>query len=396
MNPTARERTILRHPGPTRYFRLYAGVLEGFTIDGSNTVGEAGGVTALGSATIRFNVIDGTDGSGVTAVDSSRVLYNVIRGNHPCGAIGSAQGGGIYARGNALVMGNIVEDNYGLCDYNCYPAPQPGTESADPSALRGGGPLQGGGIFALDDVRIVSNLFRRNCAESGAGIYLFGNAVAVNNTVLANHGEGASLSGTTTFANNIVAFNVNVGVQVYSGTPTIDNNLFWANGGGDGFTGTDPILSDPQLAPDDVRLRPSSPAIDAGDDAWVLDGDLDIQRQPRVAGDHVDVGADEFLRHALQAANSDSPGLVLHAPAPSPRTGSGEATFRFTLPEAAQVSLAIHDVLGRRVAVRPAEPRTAGEQSVTWDPGPLAAGYYFVRLTTETGAAATTPWIVLR
>ncbi len=51
-------------------------------------------------------------------------------------------------------------------------------------------------------------------------------------------------------------------------------------------------LADPLLT-DDLRLRPGSPAIDAGDE-FVDPGPLDIDGEPRVQGARVDIGADEY------------------------------------------------------------------------------------------------------
>jgi len=397
-DPTALTETVLVHT-PAMFVNFYvnAGTLEGFTITGGPPYGDALGVFVAGTGTLTRCVVENVRGRGVTAVDSSRVLYNVIRSNAPCGILGGASGAGIGADDDALILGNVIEDNYGLCDWNCgTPAPLPEGQGEDASSLRGGGPLDGGGIIAGGNVRIVSNLIRKNCAQGGAGLYLLQSSMAVNNTVLRNKGEGAALTGSgVTFANNIVAFNINVGVQVRAGTPTIDSNLFWGNQGGNGTTGTDAILADPLLSPDDLRLRMSSPAVDAGDDAWVLAGDLDVNGRPRIAGDHVDVGADEFIGHLLQVVHGDAPPLTLDRPVPNPWTGEGEATFRFTLPAAGSVRLTVHDVLGRRVAERAAERYTAGAHEVRWDPGPLPSGYYFLRLITDEGAA-TRPWVVVR
>ncbi|HMB67913.1 MAG TPA: right-handed parallel beta-helix repeat-containing protein [bacterium] len=394
-DPGAVDETILRHPGVNQTFSIYAGTLEGFTITGRPAFGDVVGAFVAGTGTLTRCVVRDIQGRGVTAIDSARVLYNVIRGNAPCGAIGSASGAGIWADDDVLIMGNVLEDNYGACDLTCgVPSPAPGGPSED--ALRGGGDLVGGGILAFGNVRVVSNLIRRNCARDGAGMYLWKWAVAVNNTILQNKGDGAYVVGDdVTFANNIVAFNRGLGTKVFA-APTIDNNLFWNNDGGDGVTGTDPILAHPLLRPDDVRLRPVSPAIDAGDDSWVLAADLDFDGRPRIAGDRVDVGASEFVGRALQPANGDASGLLLSPPAPSPLRGEGEVSFRFQLPAAGTVILTVHDVLGRRVAVRAPQAFSAGEHRVRWNPGPLAAGYYFVRLSTETGPAATAPWIVLR
>jgi hypothetical protein len=44
----------------------------------------------------------------------------------------------------------------------------------------------------------------------------------------------------------------------------------------------------------DLRLRPDSPCIDTGDDSVVQAGWLDLDGQPHILGNHVDMGAYEF------------------------------------------------------------------------------------------------------
>jgi hypothetical protein len=73
----------------------------------------------------------------------------------------------------------------------------------------------------------------------------------------------------------------------------------WANehdwfGDGEIYTGTVNVWGDPKfIDPDagDYHLSLGSAAIDAGVDSNVL---IDIDRQPRPAGDGFDIGADEF------------------------------------------------------------------------------------------------------
>jgi hypothetical protein len=58
--------------------------------------------------------------------------------------------------------------------------------------------------------------------------------------------------------------------------------------GGEGNFG-----NDPKLLADGYHLAPDSPCIDAGDPTFVGTGEMDIDNQPRIIGDHVDIGADE-------------------------------------------------------------------------------------------------------
>ena len=83
----------------------------------------------------------------------------------------------------------------------------------------------------------------------------------------------------------------------------------------------------------------------------------------------------------------DFPGVVravtLEGNAPNPF--QSRTAIQFTLPELTDVSLAVHDVLGRRVATLTDGPLAAGVHTVYWDGRseagvPLASGVYFYRL----------------
>ena len=57
----------------------------------------------------------------------------------------------------------------------------------------------------------------------------------------------------------------------------------------------------------------------------------------------------------------------------------------FFLPDQAFVRLAVHDLLGRRVAVLVEERLTAGEHAVTFEAAGLPKGRYLYRLSTPKG-----------
>jgi len=57
-----------------------------------------------------------------------------------------------------------------------------------------------------------------------------------------------------------------------------------------------------------------------------------------------------------------------------------KTTIRYFLPNAADVSLNVFDVLGRRVASLDAGTRIAGEHQVVFDAAGLESGYYFAKL----------------
>lgn len=84
--------------------------------------------------------------------------------------------------------------------------------------------------------------------------------------------------------------------------------------------------------------------------------------------------------------------LALDAPRPNPARGA--ARVRFTLPAATDATVAVFDVLGRRVAVLAEGRLAAGGHEAVWATG-AAAGVYVVRLTTPGGVLAR-PLTVVR
>jgi hypothetical protein len=62
------------------------------------------------------------------------------------------------------------------------------------------------------------------------------------------------------------------------------------------------------------------------------------------------------------------------------REDGGGVTVEFTLAEAGEMSLAVFDLAGRRVATLGSGRRDAGAQRVVWNTAGVAAGMYFCRI----------------
>jgi hypothetical protein len=71
-------------------------------------------------------------------------------------------------------------------------------------------------------------------------------------------------------------------------------------------------------------------------------------------------------------------GLMLEASYPNP--ASGVTTFAYSIPQAAQVSLEVFDLMGRRVAVVVNEVQQADSHRVSFDASGLSSGVYLYRL----------------
>ena len=251
-----------------------------------------------------------TSGGGIICINSSSpaILNNTIAGNK------AAFGGGIYcgASSSPTISNNTISGN-----------------GADSSAESGGGiycsdssptitnntitgnaGYRGGGIYSTSSSPTISNnTITGNRGVFGCGIYCHSGSPAISgNTIIANGaGDGAGIYcyafSSPTISNTVVAFNSSgiLWTGTGSGTLTLRNNCVFGNtsydysglSAGTGDISADPLFVDRQAG--DYHLLPGSPCIDAGDDAAVLPGSLDLDGGPRIQGAHVDIGADEFM-----------------------------------------------------------------------------------------------------
>ena len=98
------------------------------------------------------------------------------------------------------------------------------------------------------------------------------------------------------------------------------------------------------------------------------------------------VGTEAFARKNSRGASLDIEETKLRANAPNPFTAS--TTIPYQLAEEKAVTIAIYDLLGRRVRTLVNETQKAGVHRVEWRPGrgenALASGVYFCRMTAGT------------
>ena len=66
-----------------------------------------------------------------------------------------------------------------------------------------------------------------------------------------------------------------------------------------------------------------------------------------------------------------------------PNPFNPSTTIPFALPEPADVTITLYDIMGRRVATLLNDTRPAGWHNVTWDASSLASGAYFYRIRTD-------------
>ncbi|UCG55581.1 MAG: right-handed parallel beta-helix repeat-containing protein [Phycisphaerales bacterium] len=294
-------------------------VLTGFTIRGgfgtlttdvepSVTLFMGAGIYCfLASPTITGNVI--SDNHGPTRMEGDTPDWQVSYGV----AIGGVTVGGVAA--GPVISRNTITHNTGYA---------------------------GAGIFLIGDVTIRDNLIYENSALVGGGVILAGGRL-INNTIVANDASfagGAQQAGNVyilyspefgqmSVVNNIIC-NATSGGGIYwpSGYQEgwIRFNDVWGNVPGnyggvnqegtalvwDGpldATGTlgnisvNPMFVNP--ADDDYHLQTGSPCIAAGDPSYVPPiGVKDIDGEPRVYAQAIDIGADEYVGYIGPVPNA--------------------------------------------------------------------------------------------
>ena len=266
-----------------------------------------------------------------------------IRDNTASGT--GAYGGAIYNTGilsvyNSELCGNVATHTDGGAIRNT------GDLTLTNSVLSGNSAPNswGGAVSNLDGPAfVVKNCtITGNVAQSDGGLFLVDSTTTtILNTIIACNSASSSpdvgiIRGTLTSSHNLIGDGTGQTTLIHGE----DGNLVGTaeapidprfvrdpSDGGDGW-GDDPNTPDiDESANDDygdLRLRPDSPAVDAGDDALLpedaydLDGDgdttepipFDIDGNPRVLGDRVDMGAYEYVAVAAVPGDLNGDGMV--------------------------------------------------------------------------------------
>jgi len=315
--------------------------IEGLRLTGGDATGLGGGgwgydgaggglyvVTAtatISSCTIYSNVAGRNglaSGGGVYLLRSTgSLIHNTILSNTAgMSATGgtSGEGGGIsIAEGDAILIGNLVQNNtasnagkgVGGGIYVDSAAPRlEGNIVRENAASTVGQGLGGGLMLGLDsNARLVNTVLVGNVSgptadSGGAALTLDLGASYLTHTTLFNNqggdGSGVYVSyGSAVTMTNAIVVSHTIGITVLvNGSAVVRGVLWYSNGlniGGDGtisvtyaYTGT------PALAADGYHLLTGSAAIDRGLDAGVT---TDVDGDPRPMGLGYDLGADERI-----------------------------------------------------------------------------------------------------
>ena len=306
-NNTIAENVAANYGGGIMCSGSYGMVISRNTITGNRLEGSGSplgaGIYCNGSsATITDNTIENNPGGGIFCYrSSSTITGNMIRGNTAGSGIVCSQSPSSIV--NNLITGNTGTTGAGLCISDSNSSAIANNTIAENDAS------EGGGIYCLKSNPTISdNVITGNTARVGGGVYCYyiSSPTITNNTLTGNNAtEGGAIGcdndSCPTITNTIVAFNSS-GIYRNYGTQALRFNCVYGNvaynyAGLADPTGTDGNVSvDPRLESSPygrVHLQPDSPCIDAGDDGAVGSGWTDIDAQVRIAGSHVDIGADE-------------------------------------------------------------------------------------------------------
>ncbi len=306
------------------------------TFSDNEAYGNGGGMCNDGGSPTLFNCTFGGNsangnGGGMYNDSSSPTVSNCTFGGNSA----NGNGGGMYnyyysnaALTNCTFSGNSANHGGGMYSYGGDPVLTNCTFSGN-SAWE-----NGGGVHNDDSSPTVTNcIFSGNSAYRGGGMYSYvGDPVLTNCTFSGNVASGYGGGIYTPFGyieltNCILWGNVDIGgtdesAQIYGGMTgrvrfsciqdgypndtyipfggdyyyNIDDDPMFIrepNDGGDGWgVGNNDDFGD-------LHLRASSPCINVGDPDFLAVKQADIDGQPRIMGQRVDMGADEFFIQTL-------------------------------------------------------------------------------------------------
>ncbi len=382
---------VIKNSGADSTAVLSGFTITGGKADGANdsTEQKGGGMYNDNSSPILANVIFGgntaCDGGGMYNNNSSPTLTNVAFSGNTAGFAG-----GIYNYNSSPTLTNVTfsqnsaDSSTGAAGgiFNLYSSPALNhvTFSKNSAGERGGGMVNhdgsssptltnvifientaacGGGMANSGNSTLINVTFSGNSASQfGGGMYNSGNSTLINVTFSGNSASqfgGGMVNDTCIPALINVTFSGNSagteggGMYNYDSSPTIANSIFWGNSGGQidgtieanitysiiqGYTGSGSgnISTDPMfIGIDELRLRPGSPAIDAGTKVPFEDGGTafgvttDMDGNLRIVNNSVDIGAYEYQMYTV-TASAGSGGAIFPSGAVSVTSG-GNQTF---------------------------------------------------------------------
>lgn len=301
----------------------------------------------------------GGNGGGIYNQNILRIYNSTIHGNS--GGLGGyggfgnwgtnaggtgghgGDGGGIYsAGGSVLIQSSTIANNSGGPGGAGGNAGPGGGGNPGAGAGSGGSGGNGGAIYSLGSFTIVASTISGSVAGSGGsgGFGAFGGAGGGASGIGGGvYSVGGVTSDSSIFANNTAA----TAPDVYGPFSSAGHNLVGKSDYSGGFGAPGDIIGssgfpvNAQLSPLannggstlTMALGPTSPALDAGNDALAASLVTDQRGAARSSGTHMDIGAYE-----LNLALLSTPTIVMHSIGGvtiNPTTHFGSATVTATI-----------------------------------------------------------------
>ena len=238
------------------------------------------GFIIINAATAGIYCADTPSDPNQTDFDIQPVIANCV--------VAANSGDGIYCRYAEPTIYNCIIAENGLCGINDSNDLGLSVDGCVVFSNGGSGISFGSGVSSA-----VTNTWIHHNADDGIACNGSGGAVTIrNNTIVYNDGFGVSNNGLSPDVSNCIIWGNALG-DLYGCSATY--SCFDNGAGGEGNIADDPLFaySDPDSY--NFHLDPLSPCVDAGDNAEVGAGETDIDGDARIAGDHVDIGADEVV-----------------------------------------------------------------------------------------------------
>ena len=256
-------------------------------------------------------------------------------------------GGGIRINhGTAQIENNIISNNSsyicggGLSITNCLASIRYNF------IINNYADFRGGGLIGSSDFLIENNTFYGNNAIRGGGMYitLDENDIVLNNIIWGN----TAYEGSNIYLVNEDSFHVFYS-NIEDGWP------------GEGNIDADPLFCDPEG--DDFYLAENSPCVGTGFNGANI-GAFGI------GCDSVGIYDEPYLIPELFSLSPNYPNPF-----------NASTTIKYTLPEPADITIDIYNLLGRKVETLIDGFQPAGAHSVIWQAEGFSSGIYFYKLT---------------
>lgn len=271
----------------------------------------------IGNGVVDYNLFGG-NGGGIYNHASSPSLTDVrIRGNRSYTT--NSYGGGMHSReSDGIRLRNVLLENNSAYHGGAI-SNDKSTITIEHSILRGNrATYDGGGIYSYSsETSLTNSLVTGNrCDYTGGGVYnAFSRLNIRNSTISGNKAEmsggGVNTRGGSLIVENTIIYGNNSGIHSQEGTTvSIKNSDIQDNASNEnGNINQDPLFTNApsySLAPfssGDYTLLPCSPVINKGNNSLIPAGvETDLNGNPRIYGETVDMGAYELPSDALLGA----------------------------------------------------------------------------------------------